>query len=62
MNVNKKIHTHTYLHTYIYTYIHIQIKRHFLAFFKFTNAIFIDKLTNLTPNRDSYYKYRTLMK
>jgi hypothetical protein len=28
------------------------IKRHFNAFFKFTNAILIDKLTNPKPNED----------
>ena len=29
------------------------IKKHFEAFFKFTNAILIDKLTNTKPNGDS---------
>jgi len=28
------------------------IKRYFKAFFKFTNAILIDKLTNRKPNED----------
>ena len=31
-----------------------QIKKHYKAFFKFTNAILIDKLTNPKPNGDSY--------
>jgi len=29
------------------------IKKHYKAFFKFTNAILIDKLTNPKPNGDS---------
>jgi hypothetical protein len=32
------------------------IRKYFKAFFKFTNAILLDKLTNPKPNGDSDYK------